>query len=38
MTPSREFVNALAWAIVAIMFAIIGTCLIGIVVMIKELI
>jgi hypothetical protein len=37
MSPMREFVNALAWAFVAVLFAVIGTCLIGIILMIKEI-
>jgi hypothetical protein len=36
LPPSREFANALGWAFAAVLFAIIGTCLIGIIMMIKE--
>jgi hypothetical protein len=37
LPPSREFANALAWAFVSILFAIVGTCVIGVILMIKEL-
>ena len=37
MTPSRVFANTLAWALVAVLFAVVGTCLIGLAMMIKEL-